>query len=204
MKFFRKINKGLILTIIVLIVLTAYLVGLESFRNSQKENIKKACVDYIELKNSYAMLPEEYRTVNKDISTDELNKYIDTIKKDLSTHVISNDNVLNLETNSIKSSLQSQIDSKNIITSYDKKIVDINSYSFEGDQVTVVLNNFYEKEVETILEKTFDEATKSYINKTDKSKTSANTQDTIILKNESNEWKVVYSNIIDLQMIVKY
>lgn len=194
MKFFRKINKGVILTILVLIALTIYLVGLESFRNSQKENIKKACEEYIELRNKYAMLPEEYRTVNKKISEQELNKHMETVKNDLRSKVISNDNVLNLEVKSIKNNLQNQIDTKEIITSYDKKVVDVKSYLFEGDQVIVVLNNFYEKEVETTLENNSDK----------KINNSSNSQDTITLKKENNDWKVVYSNIMDNQMIVKF
>ena len=49
MKTLKKINKGLILTILVLIVLILYFNNLEKQRDKDKPDIKKACEDFIEL-----------------------------------------------------------------------------------------------------------------------------------------------------------
>ena len=43
MKFLKKINKGLLLTIIVVAILIIYLTNLEKQRESDKTDIKNAC-----------------------------------------------------------------------------------------------------------------------------------------------------------------
>lgn len=48
MKALKKINKGLILTILVLIVLILYFNDLEKQRDKDKPDIKKTCEDFIE------------------------------------------------------------------------------------------------------------------------------------------------------------
>ena len=47
MKVLKKINKGLILTIIVLAALLIYISGVEKQRNADKPDIRKACEDFI-------------------------------------------------------------------------------------------------------------------------------------------------------------
>jgi len=59
MKFLSKINKGLVLTIIVLIILSIYLANIEIKRKSAKPEIEKVVKEYIALTNEYAVLPEE-------------------------------------------------------------------------------------------------------------------------------------------------
>ena len=49
MKIWKKINKGLLLTIIVLIVLIIYLKGVEKQREADKTAIKTSCEEYINL-----------------------------------------------------------------------------------------------------------------------------------------------------------
>ena len=49
MKILRKINKGLILTIIVLIALVLYFNNLEKQREAEKTDIKATCEEFIKL-----------------------------------------------------------------------------------------------------------------------------------------------------------
>ena len=68
MRILKKINKGLILTIIVLVVLIIYLTNVEKQRGADKPAIQKACEEYIALTDKYVVLPEEMQTFTGEIS----------------------------------------------------------------------------------------------------------------------------------------
>ena len=55
MKFLKKINKGLVLTILVLLGLIIYLINVEVTRNKVKPEIEKICKEYID---EYLKMPE--------------------------------------------------------------------------------------------------------------------------------------------------
>lgn len=86
MKLLKKINKGVVLTVIVLLVLIIYIVTLEIKRNSEKPNIEEACKDYIELINKYAVLPENTQKLyyNEQISSEEKTKAEEDLKNAIS------------------------------------------------------------------------------------------------------------------------
>ena len=65
MKFLKKINKGFILTIIVIVLLVIHLVNVEAKRSTEKPHIEKTAKEYIELVDKYAILPEEYQYKKK-------------------------------------------------------------------------------------------------------------------------------------------
>ena len=68
MKFLKKINKGCILTLIVLVGLICYIVNLEVGRNKEKGAIQEACINYLTFENKYTLLPSEYQNFdNKKI-----------------------------------------------------------------------------------------------------------------------------------------
>lgn len=66
MKLLKKINKGLVLTVIVLLALIIYIVTVEISRNKEKPNIEAACKNYIETINKYAVLPEDAQKLYKE------------------------------------------------------------------------------------------------------------------------------------------
>lgn len=86
MKILRKINKGLILTIIVLLVLIIYLVNLEVKRNAEKPKIEQVCNEYIELMNKYASMPKDYQKLY-DITKIQNNDEVEQIKKNVNTAI---------------------------------------------------------------------------------------------------------------------
>ena len=58
MKFLKKINKGLVLTILVLLGLIIYLINVEVTRNKEKPEIEKICKEYIDIIDEYLKMPE--------------------------------------------------------------------------------------------------------------------------------------------------
>ena len=99
MKVLKKINKGLILTILVLIVLVIYFSNLEKQRASDKTDIKKACESFIELTDKYSVLPEELQTLKGEVPEDKVKEYTNQMKKDLTEIMIDNQESVNIQPN---------------------------------------------------------------------------------------------------------
>lgn len=188
MKKLRKINKGLILTIIVLVLLISYLVSQEIQRGREKDNIIKASEEYLSLLDKYSMLPEKYRTVKTTIPKEEFKKYIESFKSEANQYVISNDKALDIQSKVVASNLeQTEMSDTSVTIKFNRKIKKIKKYEFDDDQVTVTLENYVEKDVKTIDYQTDEETTSP------KNYTAA--EDSITLKKEGNQWKIVYANL---------
>ena len=78
MKWFQKINRGIILTVAVLLCVVGYLITLEISRNADKPKIEKICTGYIQAVTEYSMLPKESRVVGAKLSGQEAIDYINT------------------------------------------------------------------------------------------------------------------------------
>lgn len=86
MKLLKKINKGLVLTVIVLLALIIYIVTVEISRNNEKPNIETACKNYIETINKYSVFPENlHKVYNKEDYSEEQKKAAgENLKKQIS------------------------------------------------------------------------------------------------------------------------
>ena len=194
MKFLKKINLGLILTIIVVTAVTIYSVNIELKRNKQKDEIKNLCEEFIDLTNKYAILPEEYQNLENKMSEEELDTYISEIKNNLKEKMIDNSSAIDIQTKILETELRNQIDSENIVTDFERKIIKINSYSFDGNQVTVNFKSKVDKNIK-YYNIGFDingNEIKEEANKNDSFDTNT---ETIILQETDNMWKVVYSDL---------
>ena len=97
MKVLRKINKGLLLTIIVVAVLVIYLTNLEKQREADKVDIKKACEDFIALTDKYVVLPEDMRTYTGEISKENKEKIETQLKDALKKQMVDNDKAVEIQ-----------------------------------------------------------------------------------------------------------
>lgn len=86
MKLLKKINKGLVLTVIVLVALIIYIVTVEISRNNEKPNIETACKNYIETINKYSVYPEKLQKLyNKEEYSEEQKKATgEVLKREIS------------------------------------------------------------------------------------------------------------------------
>ena len=185
MKILKKINKGLILTILVLVVLIIYFVNLEKQRDKDKPDIKKACEEFISFTDKYAVLPEELQTLQNEIPEEKVEDYIIQMKKDLTNFMIDNPEAINIQQKSLEYNLKSGYDVLQVRTKLSRKIQKISSYQFENNQVTVMLEDNIEEIVKT------SDGNKEY---TKSNEVSVN-EDEIILKKVDGNWKVVYANL---------
>lgn len=185
MKILKKINKGLILTILVLVILIIYFVNLEKQRDKDKTDIKKACEEFIAFTDKYAVLPEELQTLQNEIPEEKVEDYIRQMKKDLTNFMIDNPEAINIQQKNLEYNLKSGYDVLQVRTKLSRRIQKISSYQFENNQVTVMLEDNIEEIVKT------SDGNKEY---TKSNELSVN-EDEIILKKVDGNWKVVYANL---------
>ena len=194
MKLLKKINKGVVLTIIVIVALVIYLVGVEAKRSEEKPNIERTAKEYIELIDRYAVLPEEYQQLSSKRKEEEayelldeaLSKQLDNFEEELKKVMIDNKTAIELQKDSLDMILNSTNDLKDkVVTKYDREIKKIKKYEFDDNQVTITFDSEINYE------------TKYLENR--KAKTQKNSQkaedESITLVYEDEMWKVVYANL---------
>ena len=186
MKVLKKINKGLILTILVLIVLVIYFSNLEKQRASDKTDIKKACESFIELTDKYSVLPEELQTLKGEVPEDKVKEYTNQMKKDLTEIMIDNQESVNIQQKILEESLRNGYSEGQIRTNWSRKIQKVSSYQFEKNQVTVSLKDNIEETIKT------SDGIEEY-NKNNEFEAS---KDEIVLQKVNGKWKVVYANLL--------
>lgn len=183
MKVLKKINKGLILTIIVLAALLIYISGVEKQRNADKPDIRKACEEFIALTDKYVVLPEDMQ--KSEVSEEKVNEYVNQMKSDVEKVMISNTEAVKIQKQVIENNLRNGYDALDVRIKMSRKIKKINGYEFDGNQVTVKLKDQVE-----IVTKVFDE-----IDSTKETETFDASNDEIILQKIDGKWKIVYSNL---------
>lgn len=200
MRWLRKLNKGVVLTTIVLIVLIIYLISVEAKRNSEKPNIETACKEYIELINKYVVLPEQNQKV---YNTAELNEedqvkkqeelnlaitlHTDKLRKELTTKMINNDMSIDMQRDRVEDFIKNGNNIfSSVITKFDKEITKINKFVFDDNQVTVTFSSKIDGETKSLNAEGKDV---SKINNYEAS------QETITLQNVDGKWKVVYADL---------
>ena len=181
----KKINKGLILTIIVVIGLTIYLVNLEKQRNDEKPEIKSICENFIEVTDKYSVLPKEKQVINPNGNEEEYSKYITSVKNELENIMIPNEDAIMLQYQVIEENLGNGYNNLEARTNQKRTINKITGYDFDGNQVTVKFQNRVEKTTQY-----FDGIEEQVENKTFDAP-----YDEIILQKIDGEWKVVYANL---------
>ena len=185
MKVLKKINKGLILTILVLIVLILYFNNVEKQRDKDKPDIKKACEDFIELTDKYSVLPVELQTLQDDIPEEKVDEYIKQMKKDLADVMIDNQESINIQQKILEENLKNGYNVLEVRTNLSRKIQKVSSYQFENNQVTVSLKDNVEETIKT------SDGLEEY----DKNNEFEASEDEIVLQKVDGKWKIVYANL---------
>lgn len=173
--FWKKINRGVAVTAVLIIGVIIYLVALEAVRAADKPNIEKTCRSYIEdVINSY-MLPVQYRSGETKISDSELNDYVASAKENIKKHCIEG-NIM--QADNCEGFLRDQAGSGVIIETLEKEFVRIESLNYNKNTVEVRLNY----------------RTRFRMSGSEKDEL-ATTSETVFLQKIDNEWKVTYSTI---------
>ena len=200
MNLVKKINKGLILTIIVLLILGIYLFVVESKRNEAKPEIEEIVKEYIAIVNKYSVVPEDMQKIQVPTSNEEftrineemdkkVDEYLNKYEAELKEKMIDNKEVVDMQKDAMKSFLDNANNYfQEVVTKYNREIVKIRKYAFDEDQVTVTL------ETSTEIENKYLKVRKE--NPTSK-------DETITLQLVDGKWKVVYADLIYYNNLAK-
>ena len=199
MRYLKKINKGLILTVIVLLILIIYLVAVEVGRNADKPDIEKACKEYVALLDKYAIMPEDVQKLYgaEDIGKQEniradtinsINSQMTKLENELKDKMIENDTAIKMQKDTVSTYVKNANDVfQSVVTSYEREITKIKKLAFDEDQVTVTLDTKIMQDIK-YLDST-EEGTQELSKKHDFKPQG----DTITLKKINGTWKVVYA-----------
>lgn len=190
MKLLKKINKGFILTVIVLILLSIYLSNQEKAKETDKKEISQKCEQYIDFTNKYAVLPEDMQVLKQEISNTELEKYKNEIKQELKKQMIENEQAVDLQYQILTSILENNIKKDSIVTQISRRMIDKPQYVFDGDQVQVTFQSRI-----SITEKYLENDNDTEEDAKTRNTTYMTQNDQINLQKVDGEWKIVYSNL---------
>lgn len=190
MKLLKKINKGFILTVIVLILLSIYLINQEKAKETEKKEISQKCEQYIDFTNKYAVLPEDMQVLKQEISNTELEKYKNEIKQELKKQMIENEQAVDLQYQILTSILENNIKKDSIVTQISRRMIDKPQYVFDGDQVQVIFQSRI-----SITEKYLENDNDTEEDAKTRNTTYMTQNDQINLQKVDGEWKIVYSNL---------
>ena len=191
MKVLKKINLGLVLTIIVVLAVVIYSINVEGERKSSKEEIRKSCEEYIDLIDKYVVLPESAQVFGEDVKNVKLDDYFAEMEGKLKEVMVS-DSAVSIEKSIVSDYAQRDLlNTTTFVTSYDKEIIKIKSYEFDGNQVTVA----FESRIK-IKQKYMDfNAETGESTEKVKEDTIEGLRETITLEKKDGKWKVVYSDL---------
>lgn len=191
MKILKKLNLGLVLTIIVLLALVIYLVVQNGQRTNAKTEILKVCEGYIELTDKFAVLPESAQVLGEDAKTVNLDEYKKNLKSDLEK-ISSNDTVVEINGTILTDVVKKDLLNTNVITTkFDRKITKLRSFEFNGNTVTVTFDS---KVHVTQKYAKIDPVTGS-VSEESKENSFEVQRETVSLEKKDNNWKVVTANI---------
>ncbi len=185
MRLLRKINKGLILTIIVLVLLVTYCICVEKQRNADKTEIKKVCEKFINLADKYVVAPEKMQNTSQELSSANEEEIQKNLNNELKEIMINNPEAIEIQSSTIMEALKNGYTDKKMKIKNERTITKISNYEFDGNQVEVTFNS------------TLNVAYKYIDNGSEKEKTNTfnNSSELITLQKVDGKWKVVYSNL---------
>lgn len=181
----KRINKGFILTLIVLVALTLYILKVEMQRNADKDEIQKVYEEFIDFTDKYTVLPENMQTITDTKPENEINEYKNQMKKDLEKLMIDDEEAVNLQYKQLESVLTSSYNKLEVRTSQERRINKITTYRFNGNKVDVKFEGTVERKVKFYNGTEEQTETKSF----------DTVYDEIVLQKVDGEWKVKYANL---------
>ena len=186
MKILKKINKGLLLTIVVIAILVIYLTNLEKQREADKTDIKKSCEDFIAFTDEYVVLPEDMQTYTGEISKEDKEKTEIQLKDALKEQMVDNDKAIEIQYEYLLDKLENGYKTETEVKTKNKRtMTKISNYEFDGKQVTVTLRTSTETTYKYKDEFTGEEK--------ERKNTITSPSDEIVLQKVEGKWKIVYS-----------
>lgn len=181
-KLLKKANRGILLTVFVLIAVSIYLITSAFMQAAEKPQIEKICRDYTAAEISYMMLPERWRTGEEPMPQEEIEAYKVKMQAEIEPWYIDNQRIRDLALNRLDAAIDDQTAGMSKIIECTKEIARFESFSFSGNEVTVVFKS------RTAVDRSKSEYEEG-------GRIVEETSDTIMLQKEDGKWKLVYASL---------
>ena len=181
-KLLKKANRGILLTVFVLIAVSIYLITSAFMQAAEKPQIEEICRSYAAAEIGYYMLPEPWRTGEEPMPQDEIDKYKDKMQSEIEPWYRGNQRIRALAMNRLGNEIEIQAENVSRVLECTKEISRFESFSFSGNEVTVVFKS------RTAIERAKSEYEEG-------GRIVEETSDTIMLQKEDGEWKLVYASL---------
>ena len=185
---FRKVNRGMLLTLAVLAILIVYLAVVALQQSVQKEEIRNICTEALELMSEEIILPENARLSSENYSEESYNSRV----KEVQTHMEKYQAESTTLPACIATAFRMQADLGTYFTSYENTNALDFKCLFAGDMVTVTFT--------TLL--TYDLAGNE-LQKTEEPHRERVSQ-RFILKRENGTWKIVVFDVALPASVTEY
>lgn len=194
----KKINIGILLTILAIIVFTIFMIIDSKNKEMEVEKAKKFATEYLKASDKYMLMPEGYRDIEKQMDEDEYNKYLLEVRNEMSKYIL--DTALDFNYNYRKTALDEQYRGKLMYKEYETEIISYNYDKFsdvktemKGDCVILIYNFNRKITADRRESPTFDPNTNRYVGTIKSVEGIESYQDYIVVKKvENGEYKVLY------------
>jgi hypothetical protein len=181
LKFFTKLNRGVLLTIAAVIAVAVYLIMLGAGRSAAKPEIERVCRSYTAAVSQQMLLPVKYRAEKPSVPAGELKACEDSAAAAVTAYYPSAD-LAKYEVSVIKKSLESQAAGSGTVYTFKRTIKSFDSVTFDGDTATVRFTSLLEYNGPLGGNTSGAAVTKTM-------------SDVMMLKKTGGRWRVVYSNL---------
>lgn len=130
MNLLKKLNRGVLLLIILLIGSIVYLVISGVIQSADKKEIVAICQEYIQTELKYSTIPEgtDYET------------YTEEMKKEIKSYYIDNIDSYEPKIAELGINLLYVAMGQTTVTQYEKQVIKFTDINFDGDKVTLTAN----------------------------------------------------------------
>lgn len=184
-KFIRKLNRGAIVSYVVLMSVALYLVALNVMQEREKPDIKAVCEAFVQADAAWRVLPVDYQNGETQMTEEEMTQFQSDMASDLDKYYVTNQ----IAFQNYLEGLTSLQNARNVgkiplVTGFDSTIMKFTGFTFEGNTVTVS----FETQISV-------ESLNFAAGETSPSRTSGRVGNDISMQKENGEWKIVYANI---------
>lgn len=182
MKFLAKLNRGAILTVLVLLAVVLYLLTLHFSQAAAVPEIKNTCRNYITTAVKYQMLPQKYRKDKPDMPAGELSDYISSMSTEIGAFYPDKERENAVDR--IASNLTLQANGTGVVYGYTMAVSGFKSLDFHYDTVTVTV----------LCVSTYDGPYGEGINPP-RTNMTGQTTDTFMLQKTDGRWQIIYADL---------
>jgi len=181
-KFISKINRGIIVTYLVIFLVCGYLIVLSNIQKQSVPEIRDACQAYVDADAAWRILPENFINGQTAPTDSEVRKYADSLEPEISRYYTDNQSISESAVDTVYLNLQQQIMTGRLYTSYENRNIIFGVVTYRDNTATVDFTT------QTVTEYV-DIASGS----TEPVREMAESANQVTLQKEDGKWKILYA-----------